>query len=133
MKNLLNLAVVVMMFATMTVFAANKEVKIKANMHCETCKGKIENGLKKTSGIISSSADLASNIVTIKYDDAKTNPDKIKTAVADLGYKADLYSKDNKECDASKKECCKTGAKCDDKAKTASKKACCDTKATKSK
>ncbi|MCO5251245.1 MAG: heavy-metal-associated domain-containing protein [Candidatus Kapabacteria bacterium] len=110
-----------------------KEASYQTNLHCGSCASKIQKGLKKAGGVIETKADVASKVVTVKYDADKTDDSKIKQLIADMGYKADLANA--KECKSGEKACCKTtGKACDNKDKTSkmSGKDCCDTKATKS-
>jgi periplasmic mercuric ion binding protein len=110
-----------------------KEVSYQTNLHCGSCASKIQKGLQKAGGVIETKTDVASKVVTVKYDADKTDDSKIKQLIADMGYKADLANA--KECKKGEKECCKTtGKACDNKDKTSkmSGKDCCDAKATKS-
>jgi len=100
--------------------ANNKEVSIQTNLHCGSCAAKIEKGIKKTSGIITSKADVSSKVVTIKYDADKTDESKINEKKKKMGYTTEVM----KTTANSKKSCC-TDKKVTDKD-------CCDTKATKS-
>ncbi len=67
-----------------------KECQIKTSAHCGSCKTTIENGLNKVDGVKSSTLNLEDKVVTVKYDPAKTDPDKLKSEVASLGYTADV-------------------------------------------
>jgi len=95
MKNILNIAIAIIILSAVTVFAAEKTIKVQTNLHCESCKGKIEKSLKKASGVLSTYADVESKIVTIKYDDTKTDNKKLTSTISELGYKAELI--ENKE------------------------------------
>ncbi len=104
-----------------------REASFQTNLHCGSCASKIQKGLNKTVGVIETNADVATKIVTVKYDTEKTDDTKLRQVIADLGYKVDEKKAD--------KECCKvTGKECTSKDKTSqtSGKDCCDTKATKS-
>lgn len=79
-----------------------KEVTFISNMNCGDCQGKVETALKNYPGIISYSTDLKANTVTVKYQEEKTDEQKIKKAINDAGFKAD------------KKSDCNTKAKTDD-------------------
>ncbi|MCX6789342.1 MAG: heavy metal translocating P-type ATPase [Candidatus Gribaldobacteria bacterium] len=57
-----------------------------AGMHCASCVLNIENGLKKETGVISAGVNLASEKAFIEFDPAKTNAEKIKTAIKKIGY-----------------------------------------------
>lgn len=90
MKNTVKIALAIIIFSAISVFAAEKTIKVQTNLHCESCKGKIEKTLKKTNGVLSSYADVESKIVTIKFDDMKTDPKKINSEIIELGYKSEI-------------------------------------------
>lgn len=99
-------AICLFAIASLSINAKDSEVKIKTNMHCASCVTKIEDGLKSESGVSKSSADLKSKIVTISYDDAKTNPDNIKKAIAGMGFDANDVKGSEKACDTKDGKCC---------------------------
>lgn len=126
-KLLSMLAFVAFSAFNVTYSAEIREASFQTNLHCGSCASKIQKGLNKTAGVIETNADVATKIVTVKYDTEKTDDTKLKQVIADLGYKVDEKKTD--------KECCKTtGKECTNKDKTSkmSGKDCCDTKATKS-
>lgn len=134
------LTLLVFVFAASLSFAADtKEISLKTNLHCGSCKTKIETGLKKTNGVIESTADVDSKIVKVKYDAAKTNPQNITKAITDLGYKVDEACKMGPECCKLNGGVCKEknkmGKSCTDKEKVNSKstKSCTEEKTTKTK
>lgn len=90
MKKLINVAFAIIIFSAVLSFAAEKTIKVQTNLHCESCKSKIEKALKKTNGVLSSYADVESKIVTVKYDDAKTDSKKVNSTISELGYKAEI-------------------------------------------
>lgn len=130
------------MFAFVALLAVNiaysaeiREASFQTNLHCGSCASKIQKGLNKTAGVIETNADIATKIVTVKYDTEKTDDTKLKQVIADMGYKVDENTADKKCSKTTDKECCKTtGKECTNKDKTSkmSGKDCCDTKATKS-
>jgi len=68
---------------------AAAEVKIKTSAICEMCKERIEKGVSKEKGVIKSDVDVDTKYITVKYDPSKTNPAKIREAIATTGYDAD--------------------------------------------
>lgn len=56
-------------------------------MHCGSCVTKIENGLKKKSGVMDASVDLASESAIIKYLPGFINMDETRKEIENLGYK----------------------------------------------
>jgi len=78
-----------------------KEVKIKTYFHCGNGKAMIEKELVKEKGVKEVKADLETKIVTVKYDAAITDKDKINAAIENIGYQTELTPKDkqiNKAC-----------------------------------
>lgn len=89
-----------------------KECQIKTSAHCGSCKTTIENGLNKVDGVKSSTLNLEDKIVTVKYDPSKTDPDKLKSEVASLGYTADVVKAKEGCCPGNK---AKNTSSCKDK------------------
>lgn len=107
-----------------------KEVKVQTNLHCGSCKAKIEDGLKTEKGILKTNTDVKSKVVTVSYNADETTSDNITKAIANLGYTA--KSIDGKgccdgkevkgECCSDKKADCKTNSECKSKASCSDKK-----------
>jgi copper chaperone len=75
-----------------SVSATNKVVKLRTeNMKCGCCSGKIKNAVSALDGVSDFSADLEKRIVTISYDDAKVNADKLKETITALKFEAKDY------------------------------------------
>lgn len=55
-------------------------------MECASCVKKIEDILKKTSGVIDASANLASEKITVEYDDSKIKLEDISSMLKKAGY-----------------------------------------------
>jgi periplasmic mercuric ion binding protein len=127
MKNLLtNKSIIALFFVALLFVSANalqaatKECKVKTNVHCGTCEGKINKGLKSHDGVLKSSVDMDTKVATVSYDSDKTSEAAIVKEIAALGYTASLVdgtsakassgskccSKDKKSC--SSKKSCKT-------------------------
>ena len=78
-----------------------KEIKIKTIFHCGNGKALIEKELVKEKGVKEVKADLETKIVTVKYDAAITDKDKINEAIEKIGYQTEYTPKDkqiNKAC-----------------------------------
>lgn len=65
-----------------------KTVTYEVNMHCQSCKAKIERDIVFEKGVKEVEATLDKKLVTVKYDATKTDPEKIAKAIEKLGYKA---------------------------------------------
>ena len=97
-------------------FAVNaqvEKVKIKTSAICGMCKDKIEEDLAFEKGVKSSDLDLDTKILTVAYNSKKTNADKIRTRITEVGYNADSKERDAKAYEKLP-DCCKDGAHQDD-------------------
>jgi len=86
--------------------ATMAEVKIKTSAVCEMCKKTIEHDLSFEKGVKSVKLDLDSNIVTVGYNAAKTDEQKIRLALTKVGYDADSLKADPKAMQRLP-ECCR--------------------------
>ena len=107
------------LFVSSFVFAPVKSktevVTIKTSAVCESCKARIEKALKSSDGVVEAKLNLDDKKVVVKYNPEKTNPDQIRTVIANTGYDADNVKKSD---DGFKKlpHCCqKGGAGCEHK------------------
>lgn len=86
-------------------------------MHCANCENKIKTNLRYENGVKETQTNVSEQRVTVKYDAAKTNPEKLQKAFTKFGYTATVVGNGNcaqkGECKAGKKEgaCCKAGEK----------------------
>ena len=71
-----------------------KKVTFDVTMHCENCKKKIERNLAYEKGVLNLKVVLKEKTVTVTYDVAKTDVEKIKEALEKLGYEAMPKEKD---------------------------------------
>lgn len=55
-------------------------------MECASCVKKIEDILKKTKGVISASANLASEKVTVEFDEETINKKELASILSRIGY-----------------------------------------------
>jgi copper chaperone CopZ len=85
-----------------------EEVKIQTSAQCEDCKERIEKELVYTKGVKSVDLDLETKIVTVSYRTDKTDADKLRKAIAGVGYDADDVKADPKAYDKLP-ACCKKG------------------------
>ncbi|OWY23688.1 copper chaperone [Sphingobacteriales bacterium UPWRP_1] len=91
-----------------------KVAEIKTSAVCGMCKDRIEAAVYAVKGVKAVVLDVDTKVATVKYNAAKTNPDKIKTAIVNAGYSAD-------DLPASEKAynklpgCCKAPGACESK------------------
>lgn len=87
-----------------------EEIKIQTSAICGMCKERIEHNLAFEKGVTSVSLDNETKIVTVGYKPKKTNPDKIRKAISEIGYDADDVAADQEAHDKLPK-CCQKGNK----------------------
>ena len=68
-------------------------VTFDVTMHCENCQKKIEGTVGWEKGVKDLKANLKDKTVTIKYDAAKTSPERLQKSIEKLGYKAEAKAK----------------------------------------
>ena len=86
--------------------AQTDTVYITTSSLCSTCKKAIEHNLSFEKGVKSAIVDIDTKILTVVYDQKKTNPEKIRIAVTKTGYDADSLKADPKAFNKLP-ECCK--------------------------
>jgi periplasmic mercuric ion binding protein len=85
------------------------EIKIKTSAVCDMCKETLEKAMAYEKGVKSSNLDVESAVITVNYNAAKTNPDKIRKAISEAGYDADDV-KANEKAYSKLNACCKKDA-----------------------
>ena len=85
-----------------------EEIKIQTSAQCEQCKERIERDMSFEKGIKYVNLDLDTKILTVQYKTAKTDPEKIRKAVSEIGYDADDVPADPKAYEKLP-TCCKKG------------------------
>jgi periplasmic mercuric ion binding protein len=90
---------------------AKKEevLTVKSSVVCGQCKDRVEQGLAYEKGIKDVNVDLDKKTVIVKYNPAKTDPGKIRDAIAKIGYDADDVKADKTAYDKLP-PCCKKDA-----------------------
>ncbi len=86
MKNLIAAFALAAGLAT-AAFAGEKTETIKVSgWHCGGCAARTESALKDVKGVQTVTADKKTNIVTVKYDDAKVKRADLEKAITDSGF-----------------------------------------------
>jgi copper chaperone len=62
-------------------------------MSCNHCVARVENALKSVEGVESAKVRLENKEALIKYDPSKADNEKLKDAVKEVGYSAELAVK----------------------------------------
>jgi copper chaperone CopZ len=105
MKNLKVIATAIVMFAGLSgAYAKTVSETVKVSGNCGMCAKKIEGAAKKA-GAEKATWDKKAKVLSITYDDAKTNNDAIQKKVASVGYDTEKYAGDMKAY-KSLEECC---------------------------
>lgn len=74
----------------------NSTVKIKTSAECDMCKTRIEKEVGLMKGVKKAVLDLDTKVLTVEYNSKKTSPEKIRAAIAALGYDADEVKANNR-------------------------------------
>ena len=99
---------------TLLAFAENKTatIQVKASIYCdhceecESCGKRLEEAIYTEKGIKRVELNEATKTVSVVYNSGKTSADKIRAAIANVGFDADGV-KGNPEAYAQWDECCK--------------------------
>ena len=89
----------------------SKVVSIKTSAVCGSCKARIEKALTSSEGVEAAVLNLNSQKVKVKYDPAKTSPEKLRAVVVNTGYNAD-DAKANEEAYHKLPGCCQKPGVC---------------------
>lgn len=110
---------------------------VSPRMTCQNCENKIKSNIRYEKGVKQIETSLADQLVTIKYDAAKTNPEKIAKSFKKIGYVATVRNCDGRTVCAEKQHCasavkenCTHHGGCNGKTACDGKKKHCDNKKT---
>ena len=85
------------------------QVEIKTSAVCEMCKEAIESDLVFEKGVKEVNLDVDTKVLTVVYNEKKTDPVTIRKRVAKVGYNADDIKRDP-EAYENLPMCCQDGA-----------------------
>lgn len=94
------------LIGTTTLIAGNKDEKFLVNGNCGMCKKRIEKAALSVEGVTVAEWDAETMELTITFDDAKTNLQKIHEAIAKSGHDTKLV-KASDEKYSTLPACCK--------------------------
>lgn len=80
-------------------------IDIHTNAVCDMCQTTIETEMLYEKGVKAVHVDLTANVIHVDYKKNKTDPDKLRTAVTNLGYMADGLMP-NAKARAALPDCC---------------------------
>lgn len=89
-----SLFVIILLFSASQVHAQDNTIttsSYKVHGNCGMCKANIEKAATGVKGVNSAVWEVKTDTLTVSYDNAKTNQDKILQAVAKKGYDSDTH------------------------------------------
>lgn len=115
---------VILILATALVIAINvnaqkkgeKTVVFKANLHCESCKAKVEKNIPYEKGVKNLKVDMGTQTISVTFREDKNNTDNLQKAIEKLKIEVKgiegnsgctKKAKDAACCQGEKKDCCK--------------------------
>ena len=69
-------------------------INVQTSAMCGACKSRIEKAMAFEKGVMDVVLDMETKIATITYKKSKTNPEKLRLAIAKVGYDADKVPAD---------------------------------------
>jgi periplasmic mercuric ion binding protein len=91
MKTKLLILSIMMVFSAGTLFANGKSEKFEVKGNCGMCEKTIETAAKSVDGVLSADWSQETKIMTLSYDESKTDVNKVQKAIADAGYDTPLH------------------------------------------
>lgn len=108
---------------------ATVQFTVLPQMTCQNCENKIKSNIRYEKGVKQIDTSVPDQLVTIKYDAAKTNPEKIAAAFKKIGYTATVACGEAAKTVCAEKSACPSEAnQCCGKKKDCNGKKCCDKK-----
>ena len=80
------------------------EILNVTGMTCGGCTGSVTNALKAVNGVGDVNVSLSTGEATVQYDERRTSPDQLKSAVKGAGYGVDIANAAHKP--QAKSGCC---------------------------
>ncbi|MFT5054794.1 MAG: mercuric ion binding protein [Oceanospirillaceae bacterium] len=102
MLRILSVLMLLFVVNTSSLAQSSKKLVIKTSFNCincskcENCGGRFESEFSRSKGVISFKLDDKKMEVKVTYDPKRTNPNRIRLAIARLGYNADAVKADPK-------------------------------------
>lgn len=83
--------VVMFVFGTFMVFAADKTEKFKVKGNCGMCEKRIEKAALSVDGVSKADWDKKTKKIEVTFDDSKTNVHKVHMAIAKAGHDTEMH------------------------------------------
>jgi mercuric ion binding protein len=88
-KHIIPFLILVLVISSQAFATSDKEVKIKTSAICSMCKARIERNVGLSKGVKEVNLDVKSKVVTVKYNEKKTDEAAIRSVISKTGYDAD--------------------------------------------
>ncbi len=75
-----------------SVFAGNKIEKFKVKGTCGTCESRIEKAAKGVTGVTSADWNEETKLISVSFDDSKTDVHKVHMAIAKAGHDTEMHN-----------------------------------------
>ena len=83
--------VVMFVFGTFMVFAADKTEKFKVKGNCGMCEKRIEKAALSVDGVSKADWDKETKMIEVSFDESKTDVHKIHMAIAKAGHDTEMH------------------------------------------
>ena len=94
-----NLFLGLLLISSVSVFAQESKTEtkeVKVSGACSMCENRIETAATEVEGVTSADWDKETQLLTLKFDPAKTSQDKIELAVVKVGHDTENHKADDK-------------------------------------
>ena len=91
MKTKILSLIVLFVFGVVAVFAGNKTEAFKVYGNCGMCKSRIEKAAKSVKGVSTAEWNQETKMISLTFDDAKTDADKVQVAIAKVGHDTEKH------------------------------------------
>ena len=105
-KQILFIAFTVLLFGTVSAFAAGKTEKFKVYGNCGMCENRIENAALSVDGVTAADWNKETKMMEVSFDDSNTDIHQVHMAIAAAGHDTDMH-KANDEAYNNLLKCCK--------------------------
>ncbi len=86
MKTKVLMLVIALFMGAGSAMAKDKSEKFKVNGNCGMCEKRIEKAAKSVEGVSLADWDKKSKLISVTFDDQKTDVDKVQLAIAKVGH-----------------------------------------------
>ncbi|MHA7109993.1 heavy-metal-associated domain-containing protein [Sunxiuqinia elliptica] len=95
MKTKVLMLVIALFMGAGSAMAKDKSEKFKVNGNCGMCEKRIEKAAKSVEGVSLADWDKKSKLISVTFDDQKTDVDKVQLAIAKVGHDTPKHKASN--------------------------------------